>query len=70
MAPRRAGAGWAFAKGTEWTTTPEFGHEDERTWAARGLLCGAGDCLACVWVALELAFSDGFVWYIPEHVPA
>ncbi len=24
---------------TDWTTAPEFGHEDERTWAARRLLC-------------------------------
>jgi hypothetical protein len=30
----------------------------------------AGDCLACVWVALDVAFSDGFIWYISEHVPA
>jgi hypothetical protein len=30
----------------------------------------AGDCLACVWVALDVAFSDGFLWYISEHVPA
>jgi hypothetical protein len=40
--PRSAGAGtmWrnrAFAMGTDWTTTPEFGHEDERT--RRRLLC-------------------------------
>ena len=30
----------------------------------------AGDCLACVWVAIDVAFSDGFIWYISEHVPA
>jgi hypothetical protein len=30
----------------------------------------AGDCLAFVWVALDVAFSDGFIWYIPQHMPA
>ncbi len=92
----RSSCTWAFAKGTDWTTTPEFGHEDERTWAARFALLmfaaphppqragmqaevgpvnrsclgyDAGDCLACVWVAGGVAFSDGFVWCSPEHVP-
>ncbi len=30
----------------------------------------AGGCLACVWVAIDVAFSDGFIWYISEDVPA
>ncbi len=30
----------------------------------------AGDCLAYVWVAPDLAFQDGFVWYTPKDVPA
>jgi hypothetical protein len=33
----RSSCTWAFAMGTDWTTTPEFGHEDERTWAVKSL---------------------------------
>ncbi len=29
---------WARVLGAVWTTTPEFAHDDERTWAARSLL--------------------------------
>jgi len=29
---------WARVLGGVWTTTPEFAHDDERTWAARSLL--------------------------------
>ena len=36
---KRASGTWAAAVGTDWTTTPEFAHEDERTWAARKLSC-------------------------------
>ncbi len=26
--------------------------------------------VSLVWVALDVAFSDGFIWYISEDVPA
>jgi hypothetical protein len=42
-------------------------HDDVALSIAR--VFDAGDCLACVRVASDVAFQDGFFWYAPEHVP-